>query len=115
MSDSGLGIERLIELALRDAEMRRAPHWPALAEQDRLGRLVPDPKPRGGLFRKAAVALHSDQLVARAHFCAFDMRVQLIERFAADSAGAAVFEKEDGPFARFGDGGLELVDVRQRC
>jgi hypothetical protein len=39
------------------------------------------------------------------------MRVQLIERFAADSAGAAVLEKEDRPFTRLSDGGFELVDV----
>ena len=70
-----------------------------------------DPKPRSGLFRKPAVALYCDEFVARLHLCAFDMRVQLIERFAADSARAAVFEKKDRPFARLGEGGLELVDV----
>ncbi len=109
-----LAVERLIELALRDAEMRCAPHWPAFAEQNRLGRLVADAKPRGGLFRKAAVALHSDQLVARLPIGAFDVRVQLIERFAADSTGAAVFEKEDRPFAGLSDGSLKLVDVGER-
>ena len=51
------------------------------------------------------------EIAARLHFCAFDMRVQLIERFAADSARTAVFEKKDRPFAGLGDGGLELVDV----
>ena len=111
MSDSGLGIEGLIELALRDAEMRRAPDGPAFAQQDRLGGLVANPQPRRGLFRKAAVALHSDQLVARLPPRELDMSVQLIERFTAHSTVPAVFEKEDGPFAGLGDGSLELVDV----
>ena len=42
-----------------------------------------------------------------------DVRLQLVERFAADAAGSAVLEEEDGALDRLGDGGLEHIQVRQ--
>ena len=40
-----------------------------------------------------------------------EMSVPVLERFAADAAGTAVFEQKHRTFSRFRDGGLELVDM----
>src|SRR4051794_31034578 len=96
-----------------DTEMRGRPDGLAIAEQDSLRRLVPDTEPQGRFVRNTTMALHGDQLVRDSGLGAFDVRPELIERLAADAARAAVFEHEHGPLSRFGDGGLELVDIRQ--
>src|SRR5262249_36530042 len=102
-----------VQLSSGDLEVRRAPNRPPVAQQDGLRRLVGDPEAVGRGVRHAAVALDGDELVGRALGAAVEVRQQLVERFTADAARAAVFEEEHRTLARFGDCGLEPVEVRQ--
>lgn len=111
-SDLIAALQNVVELILGDTEVRCAPDWTPVAEQDRLGRLVPYPQSHRRLVRHVAMALDGDELICSGTLGAFDVRAQLVKRLAADPAAAAVLEQKDRPLARFGDGGFELVDVR---
>jgi len=104
-------LQDVVELIFGDPEVGCTPHGTAVTKQDRLRRFVPDAQPRRGLVRNMAMALNGDELICRRALRAFNMGAQLIKRLAANPAVAAVFEQEDGPLARFGDGGVELFNV----
>jgi len=104
-------LQDVVELIFRDAEVRSAPDGASIAKQDRLRRFVSDAQPRRGLVRNVAMALDGDELVGCRAACPFNVRAQLIQRLAADSAVAAVFEQKNRPFAGFGDSGFELFNV----
>jgi len=57
------------------------------------------------------MALNGDHFVRCSAFEVTDVCVELIERFAADSARTAVFEEEDRTFPRLRNGVVELVNV----
>ena len=87
--------------------MRGVPDRHSVAKEDDLRRFVPHPEPGFRLVRQAAMALDRDHVVRRLvrHFG--DVRVEGVERFAADAAGAAVLENQDGPLARLGNSGFQ--------
>ena len=97
--------QSVVQLPLGNAEVRRGPHGAAIAEQDRLRRLVTDAQTEGRFVRELTVALHRDQFVRSGAARIFDVRVKFVQRFAADAARAAMFEQENRSLAGFRDGG----------
>jgi hypothetical protein len=57
------------------------------------------------------MGLDGDDFVSGVTHGAIDVSLQLVQRFTADPAVAAVFEEQHRALARFGDGGLELAKV----
>ena len=55
--------------------------------------------------------LNRNHLICRRAGGPIDVRVELVQRLAADAAVAAVLEEQDRTISRFGDGGLQLVKV----
>ena len=107
-------LDHLIELTLGDAEVRRRPHRPSVAQQDRLRRLVTDAEPCGRGVRHPPMTLDGDELVRRCGFRLFDMRPKLVQRFATHAAVSAVLEQQHGTITRFRDRRFQLVEVRYR-
>jgi hypothetical protein len=78
-----------------------------------LWRLVTDAQPKRRFVGQLPVALNRDELVGDNVLRSFDVRVQLIERLAADAASAAVLEEQNRAFAGLRDRGVKLLDMRQ--
>src|SRR4029078_1344789 len=105
----------LVELRGGDAEVRGVPDHLAVAQEDRLRRFVSEAPPlRGGVGHRP-VGLDREHLVRHGRLALrLDVRMQLVERFAADAAITAVLEQQDRALARLGYRGIQRLDVYQR-
>ena len=83
----------------------------AIAQDDRLRALMTDPEAARHGLGDLTMALHRDQLVSGAVRLFGDVRVELLDRFAADAACAAVLEQDNRPVARLGDSFLERSNI----
>jgi hypothetical protein len=104
-------LQHVIELIFRDPEVGRAPDWAPVAKENHLRRLMANTEARRRLIGNIAMALHCDDLVRHTAVGGVNVRAQLIQRFAADPARAAVLEQKDGPLTRLGNRRFELVDM----
>ena len=105
--------DRGFDRAARHAEVRRAPHDAALADEERLRRLVPNAESSGDRGGQLAMRLHGDHRVARRQALIVEVIDQLVERLEARAARDAVLEEEQRPIARLGQQRVELVDALQ--
>ena len=106
-------LDHRVELVGGDPEVRRVPHRLAVAEQDGLRRFVTDAERVASSSERrrwlcTVIILYAARAAERS-MCT----LQLVERFAADPAGAAVLEEQHRPVQRFGDSGVEVVDMGQ--
>lgn len=107
--------DRGFERAAGHAKVRRAPHDAALADEQRLRRLMPhaqSSRDRGG---QIAMRLHGDHRVACRQSFVVEVVDQLVEGLEARAARDAVLEQKQGPMARLDQQRVELVDVLKMC